>query len=157
MSPGWEAVKVFAVSNFFAHWKKISFFVMIATVVIMAAVLFLPGSGLKPATPQVQSLINAHEICTACRKYAIDHNAMFPPTLDALFPAYLNDRAKLVSPFKPDEPNGYKYTTGLKPPVWPATILIEDKFAPPQHRVVAYADGTARVLDAQLGTGSPSP
>lgn len=104
----------------------------------------------KPGTdtPMVKSLYNAKAICVACRKYALDHGGTFPPSLDALFPTYLTDRAQLTSPLMPSEPDGYTYKAGLKAPVATDTVLIEDRFAPlSHHRVVSYADGSARILD----------
>jgi len=90
----------------------------------------------------------ARKICLACRQYSREHGA-FPPTFDALFPTYLQDRSALVSPLNGAEPIGYTYTPPAPDRIdSPDTIVIEDKFAPTltHSRIVSYANGSARIL-----------
>jgi len=108
--------------------------------------MFGPGTTSPPQTPEVKSLYHVHTLCGACRKYALDHDKTFPASLDDLFPAYLQDRAILTSPLNPSEPVGYSYKGALKAPVPNDTVLIEDKFPPLHKRIVAYADGSAKIL-----------
>jgi len=97
---------------------------------------------------ETKSLTNVHTLATACRRFASDNHGKFPPSLDALFPAYLTNRSQLASPLKPDEPAGYIYTAGLTNTGPVNAVIIEDKFGPSQHvRIVAYVDGSARILD----------
>ena len=106
------------------------------------------GSGSASKTQATRSLLKAQELCVACRIYAQAHQGNFPPSLDELFPTYLRDRSVLASPLKPDEPVGYIYTPGLKALGPVNAVAVEDKFAPAQHiRIVAYVDGSARVLN----------
>jgi hypothetical protein len=122
-------------------------------IVLIGCVIFLLF--MRQARPQsggYKSMVAARTICLACREYAREHNGVFPPSLDALFPTYLKDPAKLVSPLNPSEPVGYTYSP--PPPNRtdsPDTIALEDKFAPSllHKRVVSYANGSARVLDIQ--------
>jgi len=105
------------------------------------------GSGSSSKSAVTKSLMNAKKICVACRVYAADHAGDFPPSLDALFPTYLQDRTMLASPLNPSEAEGYIYTPGLKSMGPVNAVVIEDKYAPLQHiRIVAYVDDSARVL-----------
>jgi hypothetical protein len=84
--------------------------------------------------------------------YSRAHAGNFPPTFDALFPQYLQDRVMLASPLSPGDAVGYTYTPPTVARVdSPDTIVIEDKFAPDltHHRVVAYANGSARIIRPQ--------
>jgi len=119
--------------------------VLIASVIFL---LFMRSS--KPQGTGVKAMTSARVICLACRQYAREHNGVFPASLDLLFPKYLPDRSKLVSPLNPSEPIGYNYT---QPPPErtdsPDWIAIEDKFGTTvlHKRVVSYANGSARLLD----------
>ena len=123
---------------------------------IAAGVVFFVWTAVNSFTTAYQSVQNlAHAdmkeriIYSACKQYAGEHGGNFPPSLDALFPAYLSDRSALVSPLKPDEPLGYLYTpppaAKLKSPDF---VVLEDKFAPTliQRRICCYADGHVRVV-----------
>ena len=104
--------------------------------------------GNSAKSPATKSLTNAHSLASACRQYASGHQGNFPSSLDSLFPTYLTDRSLLVSPLQPGEAAGYLYTPGLKDTGPVNAVVIEDKFAPLQHlRIVAYVDGSARVLN----------
>jgi hypothetical protein len=104
--------------------------------------------GTVHVTPELKSESNAKQLVFACKVYAIDNNGNYPPSLDALFPTYLQDRAVLASPLKPGEPLGYKYTPGLTDTSPSTIILLEDKFAPTlKHvRIVVYTDDKAEIL-----------
>ena len=97
-----------------------------------------------------KSLAQAKQIGVACKLYAADHDGKYPPTLDALLPDYLADNKVLVSPFAPDEPMGYTYHPGLTEKSPPATILLEDQYAPSVagQKVVIRADATGEVTKA---------
>jgi hypothetical protein len=132
--------------EFFRKYPLI-FVVLIGSVIFL---LFMRST--KPEGPSVKSMMAARAICLACRQYSREHNGVFPPSLDTLFPTYMQDRSKLVSPLNPSEPVGYTYTP--PPPERtdsPDTIALEDKFAPAllHKRIVSYANGSARILDAQ--------
>jgi len=122
-----------------------------AIFIAMAVILCLALLPSKTTSSTVKSLERARQICSACRAYAAHNGGNFPPSLDTLFPTYLTDRIILTSPLKPDEPAGYLYTPGLKSIGATDTVAVEDKFAPAlQHvRIVAYLDGSARVLPLQ--------
>jgi hypothetical protein len=105
------------------------------------------ASGQASKSPVTQSLTRAKKLCLACRIYASNHQGNLPPSLDALVPGYLADHSAFVSPLMPSEPEGYLYTPGLKDIGPVNAVVVEDKFAPRQHlRIVAYLDGSARVL-----------
>jgi hypothetical protein len=125
---------------------------LIVVVLIGSVIFLLVMRESKPSGTPYKSLVAARTICLACRQYAREHNGVFPPSLDTLFPAYMQDRSKLVSPLNPSEPVGYSYTP--PPPDRtdsPDTIALEDKFAPAvlHKRIVSYANGSARILDIQ--------
>ena len=94
-----------------------------------------------------KSLANAKQIGLACKLYAADNNGKFPPTLDALLPAYMNDATSFVSPFAPNEPVGYTYHAGLTEKSPAAAVLVEDKFAPgvAGQKVVVHVDDSGEV------------
>ena len=131
--------------------------VVVIALVVFGVALSLPKFGGPPLRmPEVQSLSNAREIAIACIAYAGDHEGNFPPSLDAVVPTYLKDRAHLASPLNPSDPNGYIYTPGLKYEQPDVAVLIEDKFAQSlkHDRVVVYTDGNGRIL---LPSGTPAP
>jgi len=130
---------------------KLSFLQKCAIALMLAFAAYFVFSmmtGHGAQSSDVMSLRNAKKLCTACRQYASNHQGNFPPSLDALFPDYLTDRSMLASPLMPGEPAGYTYTAGLKDTGPVNAVVIEDKFAPlKHHRIVAYVDGSARILD----------
>jgi hypothetical protein len=123
---------------------------LILVVLIGSVIFLLIMRQSKPGSAEVKSMTAARNICLACRQYSRQHDGVFPPSLDTLFPTYMQDRSKLVSPLNPSEPIGYTYTP---PPAArtdsPDTVALEDKFAPTllHKRIVAYANGSARILD----------
>jgi hypothetical protein len=92
-----------------------------------------------------KAMAGAMTISRACQAYAGDHAGDFPPSLEALVPAYLPDKSLLSSPLAPKEPSGYTYTPGLRTSAAPGKVLLEDKFAPAvlSKRVVVHVDGSA--------------
>jgi hypothetical protein len=119
-----------------------------AVVLLFAAVHRVEMIGTE-ATLSGHSLNNLKEICVACKEYAIDHEGRFPPTLEALVPAFLADRNILRSPLQPNDPIGYNYTPpDPKDDDSDTVVVIEDKFAPSltHHRIVIHADSSACVL-----------
>jgi len=120
--------------------------------VFLAVMVFTSTSGGQKRKTEAKSLFDARQICLACRQYSREHGGVFPPSFDALFPKYLQDRTALVSPLSPGDPIGYTYT----PPSpartdSPDTVVIEDKFAPTlaHVRIVVYANASAKLLIIQ--------
>jgi len=120
--------------------------------VFLAVMVFTSTSGGQMRKTEAKSLFDARQICLACRQYSREHGGVFPPSFDALFPKYLQDRTALVSPLSPGDPIGYTYT----PPSpartdSPDTVVIEDKFAPTlaHVRIVVYANASAKLLIIQ--------
>ncbi len=97
-----------------------------------------------------KSLAQAKQIGLACKLYASDNDGKFPPTLDALVPMYLNDKKLFVSPFAPDEPEGYTYHAGLLDSAPAGTVLLEDQFAPgvAGQKVIVHVDDSGEVTKA---------
>jgi hypothetical protein len=128
--------------------SKLQKFAIVATLACAGFfVYWMMSSGGNSKTAVTKSLVNARKLCTACRVYASEHDGNFPGSLDALVPNYLKDRSELASPLMPSEPVGYTYTAGMKYTGPVNAVVIEDKFGPAQHvRIVAYVDGSARVL-----------
>lgn len=119
---------------------------VIAPAALAAAVAIPAFTGMQERAVQTRALSNAKQLGLACRKYAIKNNGSLPPSLDALFPTCLSNRAILASPFMPGVPDGYTYTPGLKQTDAPDTVVIEDKFAPLKHlRIVVRLDGSTSV------------
>jgi hypothetical protein len=122
---------------------------VVCMLVFFGVMMSPPTAHQKLKNAEVKSLTNARKICLACRDYSRAHAGNFPPTFDTLFPQYLQDRGMLASPLSPGDAVGYTY---MPPPVAkvdsPDTIVIEDKYAPALmgHRVVVYANGSARIL-----------
>jgi hypothetical protein len=127
--------------------KKPTFVVaIICMLVFLGVMVFSSGTGGHVRKLEAKSLVNARQICLACRAYSREHGGVFPPSLDALFPKYLQDRAALASPLSPADSIGYTYTP--PPPAKtdsPDTIVLEDKFAPAiaHERLVVFANGSA--------------
>ena len=116
---------------------------LIVPAAIAASVALPAFSGVQQKALAVKSTNNVKQICLACIQYSTDNNGTFPPSLDGLFPAYLQDRSILASPFMPGVPDGYTYTPGLKNNAPGDTILIEDKFAPLKNlRIIGHLDGS---------------
>jgi len=82
----------------------------IIPVAILAAIALPAFTAVQEKATEIRSLSNAKQIGMACRQYANDNHGSFPPNLDALFPTYLPNRAVLVSPLMPADPDGYTYT-----------------------------------------------
>jgi len=122
---------------------------VICMLVFFGVMMAPPNAAQKLKNAEVKSMTNARKLCLACRDYSRQHAGNFPPTFDALFPQYLQDRGMLASPMSPGDAIGYTYTP---PPVAkvdsPDTVVIEDKSAPSLtgHRVVVYANASARIL-----------
>ena len=117
----------------------------------MAAGMALPAFGKVSAKGKASSsLLQAKQIAIACKMYAGDHDGKFPPTLDALVPAYLPERKVFVSPFAPDEPMGYTYHPGLTEKSPSETVLVEDRYSigVAGQRVTIHADTTGEVTKA---------
>jgi hypothetical protein len=130
--------------------KHPTFAVAILCMLVFLGVMLLPPTGAAALRKtEAKSLANARKICLVCRQYSREHAGLFPPSLDTLFPQYLQDRSILASPLQPAEPVGYTYTPpgpGLTDS--PTTIVIEDKFAPSlgHIRLVIYANGSGGPL-----------
>jgi len=119
----------------------------IIPVAILAAIALPAFTAVQEKATEIRSLSNAKQIGMACRQYANDNHGSFPPNLDALFPTYLPNRAVLVSPLMPADPDGYTYTDGLTESSPANTILIEDKYGSTKHvRLVVYVDDSAQVI-----------
>jgi hypothetical protein len=104
----------------------------------------------KSAALEVRSMSQMKQMGLACREYAADHHGDFPPSLNSLFPKYLQDQSILASPLYPADPNGYTYTAGLNASSPPDAVLIEDKYAPAKRvRVVVMVDDSGRVIRNQ--------
>ena len=96
---------------------------------------------------EAKSANQERQIGIECITYASDNNGKFPPSLDALVPAYLKDHSLFASPLNPTEPDGYAYTPGLKDSDSPDTVLLEDKFASLKHvRIVLYVNCVTRII-----------
>ena len=124
---------------------------VVALPVAMAAGMALPVfNKVSEKGKATRSLAQAKQIGLACKLYAGDHDGKFPPTLDALMPTYLTEAKVLVSPFAPDEPLGYTYHPGLTEKSPPATILLEDQYAPgvAGQKVVVHVDDSGEVTKA---------
>ncbi len=116
---------------------------------VFMGVMMSPSASSRLHKTEVKSLNNAVKICLACRQYSREHDGHYPPTLDTLFPKYLQDRGMLASPVSPADPNGYIYTPPTPALVdSPDTVVLEDKFAQSlaHQRVVVYANSAARII-----------
>ena len=126
---------------------------MIAVAIVVFLLLVSIGiptfTSVNTLAPGTKSLQHAKHIRLACVLYANDNNGRFPPSLDALYPDYLQDRQILISPLSPGTPIGYTYTPGLTETSPTNSLLIEDKFAPTlkQKKIVVYVNGEGCVLD----------
>jgi len=116
---------------------------------VLIGFLVIPSPATRLRQAEVKSMTGARKVVLACRQYSREHGGVYPPSLDTLFPAYLQDHSALVSPLNRAEPLGYTYTP--PPPARtdsPDTVVLEDKFAPSvaNNRIVVYANGSARIL-----------
>jgi len=102
------------------------------------------------------SIKQAQQIGIACLNYAWDNNGKFPIALDALAPAYVEDRKYLADPGQPQnsEPGYIYFGAGrskydLSDP--PGYVLIVSKALYGRRRVVVLFDGSAlRLADNEL-------
>src|SRR5207253_9875856 len=78
-------------------------YLWIAFWILVSIVLPVFTSAANDRAHAARSLSNAKQIVMACQLYAIDNEGNFPPSLDALFPQYLTDKAILNSPFATDK------------------------------------------------------
>ncbi len=129
--------------------------VLVVAAIGISLVTPISGPGMVRSR-EAASRSNAKQLSLACKEYAIDNDGNFPPSLDALFPTYLNNRSLLISPFNPSDPAGYIYTAGLKDEPPYDAIMIEDKFAPSieHERIIVYANGIMCTLRFAPGTES---
>lgn len=130
-------------------WKRVAIGFGVVLIVLALSILSPAGSGFSSVRArEIRSLEEARQLAFACRVYAEDNGGRFPPSLDALIPAYLLDRAQLVSPLDPRDVVGYAYAPGLTESSPPKTIVIEDKFSPAavHIRIVGYVDGSGDIL-----------
>ena len=123
--------------------------VLIICMGVLIGFLVIPSPAARLREKEVKSMTSGRKVILACRQYSREHGGVYPPSLDTLFPTYLQDRSSLVSPLNPGEPVGYTYTP--PPPARtdsPDTVVLEDKFAPSlaNNRIVVYANGSARIL-----------
>jgi type II secretory pathway pseudopilin PulG len=126
---------------------------LVVAVVVIAACIFVPRL-MKNSYARLQyvSVRQAAQLGYEVQHYAVDHHGQYPPSLDALFPIYLNDRTILASPFKPDDPEGYLYTPpGPKDADLHNTVIVEDKYSPTLYhrRIMGYADGRGQIVGTQ--------
>jgi hypothetical protein len=119
---------------------------VVVPVAIAAGVALPAFSKARDHAKATRSLTQAKQIGLGCKMYAADNDGKFPPTLDALVPQYVSDSKTFISPFAPEVPIGYDYTTGLTEESAPDTVLIEDKFASREHqRVIVHVDMSGEV------------
>jgi hypothetical protein len=122
---------------------------LIALLPILAGIALPVFGEVQLRGKQTKSLANAKTIATACKIYALDHNGDFPPTLDALGPEHLPDRAILICPLSgPSVPIGYDYFGGRTDDP-PERILLISKAADRRgRRVVVHVDGSGAIENA---------
>jgi len=121
--------------------------VTIAIVALLCSIALPAFTGVKQKALEARSLNNAKILGAACIHYAADHGGDFPPTLNDLYPNYVSDRTSFVSPLSPRVVPGYIYYPGANNSSPADTVVLEDKFAPEQqHRIVVYADDSARII-----------
>jgi DNA-directed RNA polymerase subunit RPC12/RpoP len=124
----------------------------VVPVAIAAGVALPVFSQVQERGKATKSLSNGKQIVTACKLYAIDNNGKYPPNLDVLVPDYIVDKSTFISPFKPEEPVGYKYTPGHTDTEDPKIIVLEDKFSPEKGmRVVVHLDTAAEMIKVPKG------
>ncbi|MEA3209116.1 MAG: hypothetical protein QOE70_2173 [Chthoniobacter sp.] len=120
---------------------------LIAPAAILAGVAVPVFGEVQERGKATKSLSNAKQIGLGCKLYAQDNNGKFPPSIEALVPDYLPDRSVFISPFAPNEPIGYAYTSGLTEASPPDTVLVEDKFAAQGRvRIVVRVDTSGQVI-----------
>jgi hypothetical protein len=118
----------------------------IVPIAILAAIALPAFNAVQVRAKEMKSLNNEKMLALACRQYAIDNGGGFPPSLEALFPKYISERAVLVSPLMPGDADGYTYTPGLRDDDRSDTVLIEDKYGPAKHvKIVVHVDASAEV------------
>ncbi len=120
---------------------------IIAPAAVVAGMAFPAVTHTREKATETASMSRERQLCVGCMMYANANNGNFPPSLDALFPTYLQNRSILASPFMPGVPDGYTYTSGLKMTDSADTVLIEDKFAPAHHvRIVGHVNGAVATV-----------
>jgi hypothetical protein len=148
--PRWFPATLSLVPTARPFWKHPTLIVAIICMLVFFAVMFFTSrGGGRNRGLESKSLFNARQLCLVCRQYSREHGGNFPPTFDALFPKYIQDRAVLASPISPGDPVGYTYTPPSPEKIDSrATIVSEDKFSPTLYhdRIVAYANASARLL-----------
>ena len=121
--------------------------VTVAIIAVLASIALPAFTGVRDKAIETKSLSNAKFLGLACKQYAVDHGGSYPPSLDALYPTYVQNRAGFASPLMPSQPVGYNYAPGLADYSPTNSVLIEDKFAPAKHvRIVVFVDDSARII-----------
>jgi Zn-dependent protease with chaperone function len=121
--------------------------VTVAIVALLASIALPAFNGVRDKAIETKALSNAKMLGLACKQYAVDHDGNFPPSLGALYPTYVQNKAEFASPLNPSQPLGYNYAPGLGDYSPAETPLLEDRFAPEKHvRIVVFVDDSARII-----------
>jgi hypothetical protein len=98
----------------------------------------------QPSDRRARSKINLRQVLMACQFYAQDNGNQFPPSLEVLYPKYLDDREVLGLP-APGQSGASRYT--LVPPAAGATsgpqaVVCETEADSRGGRNVGWSDGS---------------
>jgi type II secretory pathway pseudopilin PulG len=118
---------------------------LIPMLALLAGIALPVFSSVQEKGQQTKSLIQAKEIATACRLYAVDHDGAFPKKLEELVPEYLSDPKIFICPLSPAEPIGFEYYGG-KDTDPPKNVLLAGKAVRRgKQRIVVRVDTSGEV------------
>lgn len=124
-------------------WFSIAAAIALLTIGIVLLSDIKTGQGekeIEKATKTLSSLL------LACRSYAADWEGNYPPSLEALIPAYLDDEDFLYVENRQAEKRPFSYHPGYTDTSHSQSILIEYPFPLDGKRLVAFAGGHVSVI-----------
>lgn len=116
--------------------------IVLAIIAIPVITLFVPARNtIAERSPRTKALNDVKQLLLGCRAYAADHEGPYPPTLDALYPDYIDHKDF----FHVHDHRGTRipfiYHPGQKDLGEPRAILIEHPILFDGRRIVGYVGG----------------
>lgn len=122
---------------------KLTYFWFFLVVIAIGCSLFYPAfSSISERSPRTKAFYTVKTLLLGCRAYAADHEGVYPPSLEILYPDYIDQEGFHLVRDESGSRVPVVYHAGYKDSDDPREVLIEHPLELKRKRILGYAGGT---------------